>query len=137
VAPVAFGTIEHNRAEHDTQKSRNDLAKPERVTRSRLKQSEHASLRAWCAVLQRSLFRDDESHTMRRLVLDSANGILSGTPSEARGVAPYTITASSVAGNTRFVLLLTVMPAPSAIPPNHRAGPGGHAERTSKRANRL
>lgn len=72
------------------------------------------------------------------VVLDSANGILSGTPSEARGVAPYTITASSLAGNTRFVLLLTVMPAPAATPPNHRAGPGGHVERTdtSKRANR-
>jgi putative Ig domain-containing protein len=72
------------------------------------------------------------------VALDSANGILSGTPSEARGVAPYTITASSLAGNTRFVLLLTVMPAPSATPPDHHAGPGDHAERTdtSKRANR-
>jgi hypothetical protein len=74
---------------------------------------------------------------MSRLVLDSANSILSGTPSEARGVAPYTITASSLAGNTRFVLLPTVMPPPSATPTNHRAGPGGHAERTLKRANRL
>jgi hypothetical protein len=60
------------------------------------------------------------------VVLDSANGILSGTPSEARGVAPYTITASSLAGNTRFVLLLRVMPASSGTPLEHRAGPGSH-----------
>jgi large repetitive protein len=45
------------------------------------------------------------------VVLDSVNGVLSGTPTQATGLAPYTITASSMAGNTRFVLLLTVTPA--------------------------
>jgi hypothetical protein len=50
------------------------------------------------------------------IVLNDSSGILSGTPMEARSVAPYTITADSLAGNTRFVLLLTVMPAPSAHP---------------------
>jgi hypothetical protein len=34
-------------------------------------------------------------------------------PREARSLAAYTITASSLAGSTRFVLLLTVA-APSA-----------------------
>jgi hypothetical protein len=48
-------------------------------------------------------------------------------------VAPYTITASSLAGNTRFVLLLTVMPAPSGTPPKHRAGPGSHPRGSRKR----
>jgi hypothetical protein len=47
------------------------------------------------------------------IVLDRVSGVLSGTPSEARNLAPYTITANSLAGNTRFILLLTVMPAPS------------------------
>jgi len=46
------------------------------------------------------------------MVLNSTSGILSGTPSEARNLAPYTITANSLAGNTRFILLLTVTPAP-------------------------
>jgi hypothetical protein len=46
------------------------------------------------------------------IVLDSASGIVSGTPREARSLAAYTITASSLAGSTRFVLLLTVA-APS------------------------
>ncbi len=59
------------------------------------------------------------------VVLDSVNGILSGTPSEARNLAPYTITASSLAGNTRFVLLLTVMPAPSGAMPRHGSAPRG------------
>jgi hypothetical protein len=45
------------------------------------------------------------------MVLNSTSGILSGTPSEARNLASYTITASSLAGNTRFILLLTVTPA--------------------------
>ena len=42
------------------------------------------------------------------LVLDGSSGILSGTPTEARSVAPYTITADSLAGTARFVLVLTV-----------------------------
>jgi hypothetical protein len=46
------------------------------------------------------------------LVLNSTSGIVSGTPREARSLAAYTITASSLAGSTRFVLLLTVA-APS------------------------
>ena len=47
------------------------------------------------------------------LVLNGSSGILSGTPTEARSVAPYTITADSLAGTARFVLLLTVMPSRS------------------------
>jgi len=46
------------------------------------------------------------------IVLDSTSGIVSGRPREARSLAVYTITASSLAGSTRFVLLLTVA-APS------------------------
>jgi hypothetical protein len=42
------------------------------------------------------------------IILDGTNGTLSGKPSEPRSLAPYTITASSFAGNARFVLLLTV-----------------------------
>jgi large repetitive protein len=57
------------------------------------------------------------------VVLDSVSGILSGTPSGARNLAPYTITASSLAGNTRFVLLLTVMPAPSGAMAKHGPAP--------------
>ena len=45
------------------------------------------------------------------IVLDSSSGILSGTPTEARSVAPYTITADSLAGTARFVLVLTVTPS--------------------------
>ena len=45
------------------------------------------------------------------IVLDSASGIVSGTPREARSLAAYTITASSLAGSARFVLLLTVAAA--------------------------
>ena len=53
------------------------------------------------------------------VVLNSTSGILSGTPSEARNLAPYTITANSLAGNTRFILLLTVTPAPPGAMPKH------------------
>jgi hypothetical protein len=45
------------------------------------------------------------------LVLDGANGLISGTPSVARPLAPYTITASSQAGNTSFIFLLAVAAA--------------------------
>jgi hypothetical protein len=47
------------------------------------------------------------------LVLGSSSGVLSGTPTEARSVAPYTITADSLAGSTRFILVLTVTPSRS------------------------
>ena len=57
------------------------------------------------------------------ILLDSTSGILSGTPTEARNLAPYTITANSLAGNTRFVLLLTVTPAPPAAMPRHDPAP--------------
>jgi hypothetical protein len=63
----------------------------------------------------------------RGILLDSSSGILSGTPTEASGLAPYTVTANSLAGNTRFILLLTVKPAPSDAIPRHgpaRRGPG-------------
>ena len=42
------------------------------------------------------------------VVLDSRSGLISGTPSAARTLAPYTITASSLAGDTSFILLLAV-----------------------------
>ena len=57
------------------------------------------------------------------VVLNSTSGILSGTPSEARNLAPYTITANSLAGNTRFILLLTVTPAPPRALPKHGPAP--------------
>jgi hypothetical protein len=47
------------------------------------------------------------------LVLNGSSGILSGTPTDARSVAPYTITAESLAGTARFVLVLTVTPSRS------------------------
>jgi Putative Ig domain len=47
------------------------------------------------------------------IVLNGSSGVLSGTPTEARTVAPYTITAESLAGSTRFVLVLTVTPSRS------------------------
>ena len=47
------------------------------------------------------------------VALDSQSGVIAGTPSAARTLAPYTITASSQAGNTSFILLLTVA-APSS-----------------------
>jgi hypothetical protein len=46
------------------------------------------------------------------VVLDGTSGLIKGTPSVARTLAPYTITASSLAGDTSFILLLTVA-APS------------------------
>jgi len=57
------------------------------------------------------------------IVLSSTSGILSGTPMEARNLEPYTITASSQAGDTRFILLLAVMSAPSGVVPKHRPPP--------------
>jgi large repetitive protein len=42
------------------------------------------------------------------IVLNGSSGVLSGTPREAREVAPYTVTADSLAGSTHFVLVLTV-----------------------------
>ncbi len=47
------------------------------------------------------------------VVLDSASGLIAGTPSVARKLTPYTITASSQAGNTSFIFLLSVV-APSS-----------------------
>ena len=47
------------------------------------------------------------------LVFDSKTGVIGGTPSAATKLAPYTITASSLSGNTSFILLLTVA-APSS-----------------------
>jgi len=47
------------------------------------------------------------------VVLDSTSGLIAGTPSVARKLAPYTITASSQAGNTSFIFLLSVV-APSS-----------------------
>jgi hypothetical protein len=46
------------------------------------------------------------------VVLDSTSGRITGTPNVARALAPYTITASSQAGNTSFIFLLAVA-APS------------------------
>jgi large repetitive protein len=46
------------------------------------------------------------------VILDSRSGLITGTPSAARTLAPYTITASSQAGNTSFIFLLAVA-APS------------------------
>jgi hypothetical protein len=57
------------------------------------------------------------------IVLNSTSGILSGTPREAKNLEPYTITASSLAGGTRFILLLAVTLAPSGVVPNHRPPP--------------
>jgi hypothetical protein len=57
------------------------------------------------------------------IVLNGSTGILSGTPSGARNVAPYTITATSLAGNTCFILLLAVTSAPSGVVPKHRPPP--------------
>jgi hypothetical protein len=42
------------------------------------------------------------------VALDSKSGVIAGTPTAASSLAPYTITASSTAGNTRFVFLLAV-----------------------------
>jgi hypothetical protein len=46
------------------------------------------------------------------VVIDSATGVIAGTPSAASTLAPYTVTASSQAGNTSFIFLLAVA-APS------------------------
>jgi large repetitive protein len=47
------------------------------------------------------------------VVLDSTSGLIAGTPSVARTLAPYTVTASSQAGDTSFIFLLSVV-APSS-----------------------
>jgi hypothetical protein len=47
------------------------------------------------------------------VALDSKSGVIAGAPSAASSLAPYTITASSLPGNTSFILLLTVA-APSS-----------------------
>ena len=47
------------------------------------------------------------------VALDSRSGVIAGTPSAATALAPYTITASSLPGNTSFILLLNVA-APSS-----------------------
>jgi Putative Ig domain len=47
------------------------------------------------------------------VALDSESGVIAGTPSAASSLAPYTITASSLSGNTSFILLVTVA-APSS-----------------------
>jgi hypothetical protein len=49
------------------------------------------------------------------LVIDAQSGTISGTPRVATNLMPYTITASSAAGRTDFVLLLTAS-APSSHP---------------------
>ena len=46
------------------------------------------------------------------MAIDSRSGVISGTPSAATPLAPYTITASSLPGSTSFIFLLTVT-APS------------------------
>ena len=46
------------------------------------------------------------------VALDSKSGVIAGTPSAASSPAPYTITGSSLPGNTSFILLLSVA-APS------------------------
>src|SRR2546423_405692 len=59
------------------------------------------------------------------ILLATASGSLSGTPTEARNLAPYTITANSLSGSTHFILLLTVTPAPPRAKngPAPRTGP--------------
>ena len=52
------------------------------------------------------------------VVLDNTSGIITGTPSVARVLAPYTITASSLAGSTSFIFLMSV--AAPAIHQSHR-----------------
>jgi hypothetical protein len=53
------------------------------------------------------------------VVLDATSGLIAGTPSVPKTLAPYTITASSQAGNTSFIFLLAVA-APS--PDSNRVG---------------
>jgi hypothetical protein len=47
------------------------------------------------------------------VALDSKSGVIAGIPSAASTLAPYTVTASSQAGSSGFILLLTVA-APSS-----------------------
>jgi len=47
------------------------------------------------------------------VALDSKSGVIAGTPSVASSLASYTVTASSLPGNTSFILQLTVA-APSS-----------------------
>ena len=47
------------------------------------------------------------------VALDSQSGVIAGTPSAASSLSPYTITASSMPGNTSFIFQLTVA-APSS-----------------------
>jgi hypothetical protein len=42
------------------------------------------------------------------VTLDVRSGVIAGTPRAASSLAPYTVTAGSLAGNTSFILLLTV-----------------------------
>jgi hypothetical protein len=49
------------------------------------------------------------------LVINATSGTISGTPSVASKLAPYTITASSLAGSTGFVLVLTANPPSSHL----------------------
>ncbi len=61
------------------------------------------------------------------VMLDSTSGLIAGTPSVARTLTPYTITASSQAGNTSFVFLLAVAaPSPRG---NHRLAPRASCKR--------
>ena len=46
------------------------------------------------------------------VVLDGTSGLIAGTPSVARTLTPYTITASGQAGNTSFIFLLAVAAPP-------------------------
>ncbi len=47
------------------------------------------------------------------VLLDGTSGLITGTPRGARALAPYKITASSLAGNTSAIVLLTVtVPSP-------------------------
>ena len=47
------------------------------------------------------------------VALDGKSGFIAGTPSAKSSQAPYTITASSQAGSSSFILLLTVAAPPS------------------------
>jgi hypothetical protein len=55
------------------------------------------------------------------VALDSKSGVIAGTPSAPTPLAPYTITASSKAGSTRFVFLLAV--AAASLRGNHSLAP--------------
>ena len=47
------------------------------------------------------------------VTLDGESGVIAGTPSAASSLSPYTITASSLPGNTSFILMMSVA-APSS-----------------------